>query len=1124
MATCFISDDIQNVISVSNQENVTSVPNQENVTSVSNQENVTSISKQEYITRAEIFGLNDYRSAFTLYNIGPVNRSFDEPLKVKITLDAAAYWANDYFVFCLCFPSIEGDFQDIDSIYCKSESGGRHFSRICLDHNQNNLYTKAISGPGNAHSFQIQQLSGNVDIFVAFETPYADQYITNVAITSNAFSPDTVNLTYNHYKKIKWSTEGGVADYCQLGAYASDKILNVSFVRFIAKFSIIILCVLRYIQGVWFCGLLCFNRKEETEDGNYNKNKSNDSKEANKPDGPMEIQVIERKKVEENLPGSDEKPKMPPSEDKQQQSFQQPGSAPPPNLPPPPPPPSKDSPKKKPAVTKDTTKDTKDTTEEKDSDGETDGATTNQTTNAAPAEKKKERVPNMLLLPTKEDDTQSEAQIPSKRKTKIEKNNKEPAPTKFTQDPTTGGVATGKPAAATTMKTGVKKTEAKTGIPKSETDLADKDGTKDDKENFETRPTQKQTATMATGAAKTTKTLGPTQVATQTTQGGGGGTTVGEKTGIAKTTRVTGKTQKFSTGTTQGRTGTTQKFSAGTTQAGTRKTQKFSTGTTQGRTGTTQKFSAGTTQAGTRTTQQGTTMATAYTQRASLATSSTPLYVCLGILGAILILIIIICVLRYIQGVWFCGLLCFKRKEETEDGNFDKNENKLNDSKEANKPDGPIEVQVIEGKKVEENLPGSDEKPKMPPSEDKQQQSSQQPGNAPPPPPPNLPPPPPPPSKDSPKKKKPAVTKDTTKDTKDTKDTTEEKDSDGETDGATTNQTTNAAPTPVEKKKERVPNMLLLPTKEDDTQSEGQIPSKRKTKVEKYNKEPAATKFTQDPTTGGIATGKPAAVTTMKTGIKRTEAQTGIPKSETDLATEKGGTKGDKEKFETRPTQKQTATMATGAAKTTKTQNYLPTQVGTQTTQGGGGTTVGEKTGIAKTTRVTGPTQIPKSDTNETQIQTGATKTKTKPTQFPTQTTTQVATGKTQKFSTGTTQGRTGTTQKFSAATTQAGTGTTQQGTTIATAYTQRASTGTTQGATRQTGETQNPDEADINIDPTQYAGTTVAGGGTSEPDPTQNPTATTVGKTSKTQLTGTAGTKTHTRTTQKQTKQTDDL
>uniref|UniRef100_A0A914NZ44 Uncharacterized protein n=1 Tax=Panagrolaimus davidi TaxID=227884 RepID=A0A914NZ44_9BILA len=765
--TCFFSDDIQNV------------------TSVSNQENVTSVSKQEYSARAEIFELNDYKTAFTLYNIGPVNQSFNEPLKVKITLDAAAYWANNNFVFCLCFPSSEDDFSNIGSIYCKSESGGKHFSRVCLDHKENKLYTKAKSGPGNADSFQIQQLSGNVDIFVAFKIPYENQNITTVIITSNAFSPDTINLQYNHIQKIQWSTEGGVADYCQLGAYASDdKILTVSF-----------------------------------DDTKYNFFKT------------PEITV--------NDP------------------------------------------------------------------------------NGVP------KVPEAVAVLT--------------------------SPPKTTTTPTT--------------------------------------------------------------------------------------------TTIKATTEDT-------------------------------------------------------------------------------ATSSTPLYVCLGILGAVIIIIIIVCVLRYIQGVWFCGLFCFKRKEESEDGNYNKSENKLNDSKEANKPDGPMEIQVLKGKKVEENLPGSDEKPKMPPSEDKQQQSSQQPGSAPPP--PNLPPPPPPPSKDSPKKK-PAVTKDTTKDTKDTKDTTEEKDSDGETDGATTNQTTNAAP--VEKKKERVPNMLLLPTKEDDTQSEAQIPSKRKTKVEKHNKEPAPTKFTQDPTIGGIATGKPAA-TTMKTGLKKTEAQTGIPKSETDLATEKGGTKGDKENYETRPTQKQTATIATGAAKTTKTLGHTQaTQVGTQTTQGGG-TTVGEKTGVAKTTRVTGPTQMPSSaGTNETQAPTVApTKTKTKPTQFPTQTTTQAATGKTQKFSTGTTQGRTGTTQKFSAGTTQPGTRTTQQGTTMATAYTQRASTGTTQGATRQTGETQNPDEADMNIDPTQYAGTTVAGGGTTYPDPTQNPTATTVGKTSKTQLTGTAGTQTRTRTTQKQTKQSDDV
>uniref|UniRef100_A0AC35FEJ6 Uncharacterized protein n=1 Tax=Panagrolaimus sp. PS1159 TaxID=55785 RepID=A0AC35FEJ6_9BILA len=212
-ATCFISDDIQNVTSVTNQENVTSVP------------------KQEYSVRAEIFKLVDYKTPFTLYNIGPVSRNLEEPLKVKITLNAASYWAKNYFVFCLCFPSTESEIQNINSIdYCKSE-GGKHFSRVCLERSgHNELYTKSgsfqyVPGTlGYSSPFAIKQRSGTVDIFVAFGTPYENQNIPTVVITSNAFLPDTATLRYNFFKKIKWSTESGVADYCQIGAYTSDNI------------------------------------------------------------------------------------------------------------------------------------------------------------------------------------------------------------------------------------------------------------------------------------------------------------------------------------------------------------------------------------------------------------------------------------------------------------------------------------------------------------------------------------------------------------------------------------------------------------------------------------------------------------------------------------------------------------------------------------------------------------------------------------------------------------------------------------------------------------------------------------------------------------------------------------
>lgn len=92
--------------------------------------------------------------------------------------------------------------------------------------------------------------------------------------------------------------------------------------------------------------------------------------------------------------------------------------------------------------------------------------------------------------------------------------------------------------------------------------------------------------------------------------------------------------------------------------------------------------------------------------------------------------------------------------------------------------------------------------------------------------------------------------------------------------------------------------------------------------------------------------------------------------------------------------------MATGAVKGT---TLAPTQLGTQTTQGGA-TTAGKSkktqdfvTGVGKT-RLTGATQMPSADTNETQIPTGTAITKTKPTQF--------ATGATQR--TGTTQAATG--------------------------------------------------------------------------------------------------------------------
>lgn len=103
----------------------------------------------------------------------------------------------------------------------------------------------------------------------------------------------------------------------------------------------------------------------------------------------------------------------------------------------------------------------------------------------------------------------------------------------------------------------------------------------------------------------------------------------------------------------------------------------------------------------------------------------------------------------------------------------------------------------------------------------------------------------------------------------------------------------------------------------------------------------------------------------------------------------------------------------------------------------------------------------------------------------------------------------------------------------MATGLTQRGTAETqARTGTRQTGETQVPEEADI--DPTQAGKTTIGGGGSrptvagtqmpsdADADPTQNPTAFTggaEGRTSKTQL-GTAGTKT--RTTQKQTKRTD--
>uniref|UniRef100_A0A914Y7P5 Uncharacterized protein n=1 Tax=Panagrolaimus superbus TaxID=310955 RepID=A0A914Y7P5_9BILA len=255
---------------------------------------------------------------------------------------------------------------------------------------------------------------------------------------------------------------------------------------------------------------------------------------------------------------------------------------------------------------------------------------------------------------------------------------------------------------------------------------------------------------------------------------------------------------------------------------------------------------------------------------------------------------IIIIILRFVQGIWCCGLIGKKKSKSSEDG-----------------PPQSVKIQLQKG-----FTKSSDEKHRSPSStvpETAGQESTgqlQQDGDGakeiiPPVTPPAPPPPPPPPPPPAPLKEKKAEKPVVSRETKDTTGnvTTDEKESDGETDGATTGATTTVAPTTTaaaaEKKKERVPNMLLLATKEEDTQSEGQIPSKRKTKVEKHNKEPAPTKnVTQDPgapATKGIATGK-AAATTMKvvTGVQKTQAaKTGLPKSETDLVTdEKAGTKG----------------------------------------------------------------------------------------------------------------------------------------------------------------------------------------------------------------------------------------
>uniref|UniRef100_A0AC34FVA1 Uncharacterized protein n=1 Tax=Panagrolaimus sp. ES5 TaxID=591445 RepID=A0AC34FVA1_9BILA len=486
------------------------------------------------------------------------------------------------------------------------------------------------------------------------------------------------------------------------------------------------------------------------------------------------------------------------------------------------------------------------------------------------------------------------------------------------------------------------------------------------------------------------------------------------------------------------------------------------------------------------------------TTEETAAAGLTALYVCIGIIVAIVILIILLCVLRCYQGIWCCGLFCFK-KEESEEENPRK-KYKFTSSKEVNKGSGSNdnkqggeegkgggggkngeEAVLQKSADLKVSFEGREFLQKTQPTQTTLTEDQQ---------------------------KKPAE------------------------------EVAAAAEKKEEKKDEKTskssstPNMLLLATKEEDTQSEGQIPSKRKTKVEKYNKEPAPTKnITQDPgapATKGMATGK-AATTKVMTGVQRTEAaKTGLPKSETDLVTDEkapaAATKG------VSATQGDKTTAAKGTTQVAPTQTY----VGTQTTQGGATTAAGGRTkktqetgmvtGIGKTARLTGATQIPTADTNETQNPTGATK--TKPTQF--------ATGATQKLTTGTTQ---------------AATGTTQRGTTMATGKTQMGTNPTqarTSG-TRQTGETQNPEEADIDF--TQIPGTAATrGSGTggtrptqfpsdADADPTQNPTAFTGGggseeraKTSKTQLGTTAGTnqtqagtsKTRTRDTQKQTNRTD--
>uniref|UniRef100_A0A914YR91 Uncharacterized protein n=1 Tax=Panagrolaimus superbus TaxID=310955 RepID=A0A914YR91_9BILA len=368
----------------------------------------------------------------------------------------------------------------------------------------------------------------------------------------------------------------------------------------------------------------------------------------------------------------------------------------------------------------------------------------------------------------------------------------------------------------------------------------------------------------------------------------------------------------------------------------------------------------------------------------------TAVYIIVGIVVAIALIIILLCILRCYQGIWCCGLLCCK-KEETEEENI-KKKYKFTGSKEVNQGSGSNDKpgDVEKGKNGEEvvqqqksgdlkvSFQGREFLQTTQPTQTHTTLTEDQ--------------------------KKPLEEVVVAKKKEEKKDEKTSKSSSSSAAAAAETKDKEKEKTTKPQKRAQAPNMLLLATREDETQSEARSPSKRKTKVEKNNKEPPPTKnVTQDagaPTTKGIATGK--AATTMKaTAIARTEAaKTGLPKSETELVTDEKApgpaTKG------VSATQGDKTTAAKGTTKVAPTQTY----VGTQTTQGGA-TTAGGKTkktqetgmitGVGKT-RLTGATQMPTADTNETQNPTGATK--TKPTQF--------ATGATQRLTTGTTQAGTG--------------------------------------------------------------------------------------------------------------------